>query len=222
MPSQKFGIATPADRDHRRRVVDRLAAPDRRGDARGHADQNRQDPRREAELQGHESPAAELLRHRAHVLRGAAEVALQDVAEPDQVLDDDRLVEVVTLPDELQLLFVERLAGADERPRRVARDREHQREHQERDEEEDGHRLQQATSQIVAHTPSSPWPKRARRREPPDGMRGRSTGARLSARAASPPARSWRSSSCRPSPSTGRGCAPSSAPPRTSRRRATA
>ena len=95
------------------------------------------------------SPGAELFRHRAHVLDRAAEVALHDVAEPDQVLHDHRFVEMVTLADDLQLLFVERLTGADERSRRVAGDREHQREHQERDQEEDGHRLQQAPREVV-------------------------------------------------------------------------
>ena len=146
----EVGDRDPADGDHRRGVVDRLAAIDRGGDARGHADQDREDPGRDAELQGHKSPGAELLRHRAHVLGRAAEVALQNTAEPDQVLDDHRLVEVVTLADELQLLFVERLTGADERSRRVAGDREHQREHQKRDQEENGHRLQQAAREVTA------------------------------------------------------------------------
>ena len=80
--------------------------------------------------------------HGSLILGRAPEVADKDLPKPDAILHDDGFVQVVLFTQEVELYFVEGLAGADEGSDGVAGDGEHERVDHEGDDEEHGHDLQ--------------------------------------------------------------------------------
>ena len=80
-------------------VVEPGVLADRRDDADGDADEDRQDRRRPDELERHRDAELEVVPHRQLGPGGDAEVAVEDVAEPQEVAGDDGRVEVEVLAD---------------------------------------------------------------------------------------------------------------------------
>ena len=79
-------------------VVEPGVLADRRDHADGDADEDRQDQRCPDELERHRDAELEVVRHRQLGAGRDAEVAVKDVAEPEEVAGDDGSVEVEVLP----------------------------------------------------------------------------------------------------------------------------
>ena len=98
LPITKIGIEIKQQRAHRHQVVDELAPPNAGQHAGADADHGLDEHRHQAELE-RGGPAGGQLVDDPVAEEVHAEVALHQVAHVEQVLDDQRLVEVVVGPE---------------------------------------------------------------------------------------------------------------------------
>ena len=142
------GHRDPDDGDTGREVVRPAVVAERCEDPEGDADEHGQRERHEPELDGHPDAAADdVVDGPVHELVGRAEVALQQVADPVDVLERHRIIETVLGVQRRDDVRGERLLA---RPW-AARDGVHQRERDDRDDEEDRDDPQQPADEIPGH-----------------------------------------------------------------------
>src|SRR5258706_12790204 len=136
-----------------REQVDERIALHRREDANAEREGDRDRERGEAELEGRGQPLGDRLHHPLLVLEGAAEVALERVTEPGDVLDRQRLIEPELLPDGGEGRGVPFLAREDEHGvgRGDTREREDADGHEERDRDHE----QEAAEDVSDHSVAS-------------------------------------------------------------------
>ena len=152
-------------------VVRHRAAPHRREHPEREPDRDRHEQAQERELERDRQAVDDRTADAEAGSRRRAEVAAHDVAQPDDVLDRDRLVEVVLRPDRRERLLAVVLAG--ERQGGVARQRAHAAEHEHARDEQDDQRGAGAPHQVAARHVSDRLPCR---RRPANARRGRPSG----------------------------------------------
>jgi hypothetical protein len=179
MPRKERRDRYPDQHEERDQLVRRAVLPRRRHRAGRHPQHRAGDERGAREDQRRREPVEHLVEHRAVERERPPEVALQHVAEPDQVLLRQRPVEP-ELPVERRHVLRRRI-GPEDRERRVARDHRHDQEHDQRDPQQHRDRRDEPPEDVephrlVSHRPSGPRAggrARARRRprgvDPPDG-----------------------------------------------------
>ena len=141
-------------RQHVDGVVDPGVALDRRDDAGGDADQERDRHRHDGELERHRQLLQDQLHHRLLQPHRLAEVAGEHALDPVQVLDRDRLIEAVLAPDLLDHRRVALLARHDQR--RIAGQELLQREDDHRHEEQRRQKLHEPAADEGEHPHLSP------------------------------------------------------------------
>ena len=108
-------------------VVDGRARPQRRQHAERHRRHQRDQQRREGQLQRGRQPFAQILRDQLPGHHRSAEIAAADIIEIEHQLFRHRLVEAHLLADDLDLLLAGVRPGGEEH-RRIARQHPHQQE----------------------------------------------------------------------------------------------
>ena len=134
-------------------IVPRRALLDRRDDAGGNADQERDHDRHRAELDRHRQFLRDQAQHRHLDAQRLAEIARQHALDPVDVLHRDRLIEVILRADLRDHGGIALLAGHHQR--RIARQQMLQRKDQHRHEEQCRDQLQDALAEEIQHGLSS-------------------------------------------------------------------
>ncbi len=171
MPSQKLGVDRPHSAIAVRGVVPPGALGDRRDDAGGNADRERDHDREARELERHRQLLGDQRGHRLLHAQRLAEVALHHAAEPVEVAHRQRLVEVHLLAQVRDDARVAVLAG--EHHRRIAGQQLLQPEDQDRDEQQRRQDRGDAPGEERIHRADSPACDAATAASAPARARGR-------------------------------------------------
>jgi hypothetical protein len=148
MPIRKVGRLMPIERDRLEQLGEEAVAAQRRVDAHGYADEQREQRRHEGELQRRRGALAEQRDHRQAKLVGDAEFEPRGVIDVARELDDHRLVEAERLAQLRDLLL--RRVDANHLVHRIADEAEHG-EGDERDREHHDQRLEQPAQDKCEH-----------------------------------------------------------------------